>query len=1101
MGIREHLAKSDNQDGHWITINGRHIFVRNSSHRKYKTEYNRGNNPTQGGARHEVPEENRERGHDIHRPERTHQRRETDVGGGRQKSRAAALRGNEGSRNVRREIRGSLGSLRLGNITAPVRRTIRTQSYPVHEVEGYAGAAAFREALVAAKRTQPYGAAVDVHAINDYRKCRLFVTPRGEAGIAVEPDGNIISVFKNRALVDPSKDTASRDMLLVAIRHGGNHLDCFGTDEFLPRLYSKVGFEPVAKVRFDREFAPPGWNYARDGEPDIVFMRHNGDSIKTILETRESGGYPPPDLSRVPYVADYDEGARRAKLNKSQNPRRGHGPSAFFLSFMDPGRGGRSMPSNVVKTPADERHWAEAKRQAAREGHADDWAYIQGIFQRIEAHSGSHAPVKKSFRTDDLHPHGGVPTDRVYAYLRENYPPAVLTWVKRAEWHFQPKVRLSDIQMDRRPGGRNPAKVTAIAEAVKKREPMEPVILVDTGDGKFRIADGYHRTLAHKHAGEHTIRAIVGIGVGEHGPWDRAMHDAKLNKARSSDARIEALAEAIHNMWMGWAVHAAESVDAQTKKRWASMFQPYDNLPESEKAKDRVEAIGVLDAVKSRGSRRALPDLRKAFVVDIPEHDMEKVADAFRAYGLRPYFDGHRYDILHVPMKGTGVDIHRDMPHVYQMTIRGEYADAMDTALGILFNEFKVVPRGVDFGPDQKPLYEDARKSHAVLGLMGLRKATDQSAGQHWVTIKKDGPLHGRHLLLDDDGRIRGGAVPKFFHGKPISEIHGKHLRRHWKEHAAMIHATETHLRKLEREIGPLAKEYARMQRESQGPSLQQRIRHVTGGHLISSHPRHVGDLTGEFRETIPSHLKRKMGGVPIDQVAESLDMSVSDLLEGLRTPQAAQRTLREFTELARQDVLRGDEYRMMRQYLDALKEEAGAYRGPAPHRRKTVAKSHTDVGRHPNGRFVPKDHPDAWQGDVHRWRKQMGRAGLIGPKPEIEKAHEEDRDPDGLDTAGQTTPASPPRPFPFDVPNRTTAPTSMSASRAKHTDQRANGDRDLMPAERMQIRERFGDHPGCSFARDAQGIYAYTQRARSKSYPHVLAMPKDQVRFVASTG
>lgn len=785
------------------------------------------------------------------------------------------------------------------------------------------------------------------------------------------------------------------------------------------------------------------------------------------------------------------------------------------------------MPSNVVKTPADERHWAEAKRQAAREGHADDWAYIQGIFQRIEAHSGSHAPVKKSFRTDDLHPHGGVPTDRVYAYLRENYPPAVLTWVKRAEWHFQPKVRLSDIQMDRRPGGRNPAKVTAIAEAVKKREPMEPVILVDTGDGKFRIADGYHRTLAHKHAGEHTIRAIVGIGVGEHGPWDRAMHDAKLNKARSSDARIEALAEAIHNMWMGWAVHAAESVDAQTKKRWASMFQPYDNLPESEKAKDRVEAIGVLDAVKSRGSRRALPDLRKAFVVDLPEHDMKKVAQAFRAYGLHPYFDGHRYDILHVPMKGTGVDIHRDMPHVYQMTIRGEYADAMDTALGILFNEFKVVPRGVDFGPDQKPLYEDARKSHAVLGLMGLRKATDQSAGQHWVTIKKDGPLHGRHLLLDDDGRIRGGAVPKFFYGKALADLHPKHLRWHWNAHQKAVRDAEAHLHKLERQVPALAREYARLHRESEGPSLHHRIHQVTGGRMISSHPDHIGDLAGEFRETIPAHLKRKRGGIPIDQVADYLDTDVQGLLQQLRNHRAPNhRAAKDFADLARHDVLHSDDYRILRDYLDALKAEAGAYQGPA-HKQRAMAKSarpvlgksqlseklqqrythmealagrkleddvrksHTDVGRHVNGRFVPKDHPDAWQGDVHRWRKQMGQAGYLRPRDR--QAHTE---PDGLDTDGQETPASPPRPWPYDVPNSVDGPASMAASRQG---KRSPGDTSLTSAERTQIRQRFGD-PSCSFARDGKGIYAYTHRARSPSYPHVLAIPKQVVQRIMST-
>jgi len=286
-------------------------------------------------------------------------------------------------------------------------------------------------------------------------------------------------------------------------------------------------------------------------------------------------------------------------------------------------------------------------------------------------------------------------------------------------------------------------------------------------------------------------------------------------------------------------------------------------------------------------------------------------------------------------------------PYLYQDRPDLEQYSPHD--LETLDREFMAVLRTTDL----------AKAWRAMMSAMdGLRKSRDLPAGQHWVTITKAGPLEGRHILLDGEGRIQGGGVPKFFHGKPLSEIHGKHLRRHWNEHAAMVRAAETHLRKLEREIGPLAKEYARMHRESQGPSLAQRIRQVTGGHLISSHPRHVGDLTGEFRETVPSHLKRKMGGVPIDQVAESLEMSVSDLLEGLRTPPAARQTIRDFTEMARHDVRHGDEYRIMQEYLEALKEEAGAYQGPARKPRKPVTKSRA---RDPRGVFIRA------QGSAHR--------------------------------------------------------------------------------------------------------------------------------------
>jgi len=44
------------------------------------------------------------------------------------------------------------------------------------------------------------------------------------------------------------------------------------------------------------------------------------------------------------------------------------------------------MPANLVKTERDERLWEKAKRLAARQGHAGDWAYIVGIFKRMRGH-------------------------------------------------------------------------------------------------------------------------------------------------------------------------------------------------------------------------------------------------------------------------------------------------------------------------------------------------------------------------------------------------------------------------------------------------------------------------------------------------------------------------------------------------------------------------------------------------------------------------------------------------------------------------------------------------------------------------------------------
>jgi hypothetical protein len=41
------------------------------------------------------------------------------------------------------------------------------------------------------------------------------------------------------------------------------------------------------------------------------------------------------------------------------------------------------MPTSLVKTPRDERLWQKAKDRAEEEGHAENWAYIMGIYKRM----------------------------------------------------------------------------------------------------------------------------------------------------------------------------------------------------------------------------------------------------------------------------------------------------------------------------------------------------------------------------------------------------------------------------------------------------------------------------------------------------------------------------------------------------------------------------------------------------------------------------------------------------------------------------------------------------------------------------------------------
>jgi len=67
------------------------------------------------------------------------------------------------------------------------------------------------------------------------------------------------------------------------------------------------------------------------------------------------------------------------------------------------------------------------------------------------------------------------------------------------------------------------------------------------------------------------------------------------------------------------------------------------------------------------------------------------------------------------------------------------------------------------------------------------------------------------------------------------------------------------------------------------------------------------------------------------------------------------------------------------------------------------------------------------------------------------------------------------------------------------------NGGKKAEPAtkeDRAQAAQKFGAlAKEVSWARDKDGVYAYTHRARSKSYAEVGKMPMKDVRHIESTG
>lgn len=122
----------------------------------------------------------------------------------------------------------------------------------------------------------------------------------------------------------------------------------------------------------------------------------------------------------------------------------------------------------------------------------------------------------------------------VYDYLASDYPKKTLDWVNKGEWS-KGNIPLEKIKMGRRPGGARESKKTkALEELYKKNEKVDPIVLVLDGKGEYRIADGYHRTLARKNAGFDSIEAYVMKTDEESGPWIFDMHDQKISKGVST---------------------------------------------------------------------------------------------------------------------------------------------------------------------------------------------------------------------------------------------------------------------------------------------------------------------------------------------------------------------------------------------------------------------------------------------------------------------------------------------------------------------------------------------------------------------------------------
>ena len=194
------------------------------------------------------------------------------------------VQGESGGGASQNDLRVS-GELRVSDELQEAQRQRGTPTYAVRDTT--ADPVSYEQALTAGRNSDPAnGWCVTPKSAQQLKdsNVRTFMNDNGTVGVGIAPDGDIVAVFKNRN-GGPAK--ALDTMMPIAIEQGGDRLDCYG--EGLAKLYAKYGFEPVARVEFNKTYANEGWTPDK-GEPYIYVMKHNGDSADTVAQ--KMGTYP-----------------------------------------------------------------------------------------------------------------------------------------------------------------------------------------------------------------------------------------------------------------------------------------------------------------------------------------------------------------------------------------------------------------------------------------------------------------------------------------------------------------------------------------------------------------------------------------------------------------------------------------------------------------------------------------------------------------------------------------------------------------------------------------------------------------------------------------
>lgn len=192
-----------------------------------------------------------------------------------------------------------------------------------------------------------------------------FMSKDGMSGAAVTADGDIEAVFR---IPGGDGKRLSYQMVITTVDNGGVKLDCYG--EALVKNYSKMGFEPVAKVKWNPEYAPDGWNY---GPKDVYVMKLqdglDAAQIEAKLGLSETEGgfhmFTDEELAALPEM-DYDEALayRDSLLEQGAKPvaERIDGAASAISTKVQANTGTRAQKAPEIPSGMKERGFAESLR-------------------------------------------------------------------------------------------------------------------------------------------------------------------------------------------------------------------------------------------------------------------------------------------------------------------------------------------------------------------------------------------------------------------------------------------------------------------------------------------------------------------------------------------------------------------------------------------------------------------------------------------------------------------------------------------------------------------------------------------------------------------